>query len=535
MPVQPTYPGVYIVEDPSPVRTIMGVSTGTTAFIGPALQGPMNNFQMVTSWPDYVSQFGGITHDSQMSAAVNLYFLNGGQLALVVRVGSAAATAAVNLPDGTGANAVTLTATSPGSWANSLRVRVDSTNVRPLSVSETTASVQLWNLTVHDTSTGAVERYTNISTDRTSPQSATSQLANSRLLQVTAVGPTPPSDHKAPAAGGGVWDTTAANAASTGVTTPGSAGAPQISDYIPAASTGQGLYALDKADIVNILCLPDVCAGIFDVDSAKNINLKTDALDVCLVYCQKRRAMLILDPFPEWSSVDQARTRAMQSPLVTGSVEDAAVYFPWLAVADLVSGVLVPRPPSGAVAGVWARTDVNRGVWKAPAGMDDGVLVGVQDLTVGLIDATIGELNPLGVNCLRRLPLRGPVVWGARTIAGADDSRSQWKYVPVRRLALFVEESLYRGTQWVVFEPNDEPLWSQIRLNIGAFMDGLFRQGAFAGSNRRDAYLVKCDAENNPQIDIDHGIVNIVVGFAPLKPAEFVLLHIQQLSPLTHT
>jgi len=145
-------------------------------------------------------------------------------------------------------------------------------------------------------------------------------------------------------------------------------------------------------------------------------------------------------------------------------------------------------------------------------------------------DLENGRLNPLGVNCLRSFPVIGPVAWGARTMRGADVLTDQWKYLPVRRLALFIEESLYRGTQWIVFEPNDEPLWSSIRLNVGAFMNSLFRQGAFQGRTPRDAYLVKCDAQNNPQNDIDRGIVNILVGFAPLKPAEFVIIHIQQLA-----
>jgi Bacteriophage tail sheath protein len=151
-------------------------------------------------------------------------------------------------------------------------------------------------------------------------------------------------------------------------------------------------------------------------------------------------------------------------------------------------------------------------------------------LTVKLTDGENGQLNPLAVNCLRAFPVIGRVVWGARTLRGADQLASEWKYLPVRRLALFIEESLFRGTQWVVFEPNDEPLWAQIRLNVGAFMQGLFRQGAFQGSSPREAYFVKCDKETTTQNDIDQGIVNIVVGFAPLKPAEFVVIKIQQIA-----
>jgi phage tail sheath protein FI len=147
-----------------------------------------------------------------------------------------------------------------------------------------------------------------------------------------------------------------------------------------------------------------------------------------------------------------------------------------------------------------------------------------------LTDEENGQLNPLGINCLRAKVPVGPVVWGSRTLQGNDQLASEWKYIPVRRTALFIEESLYRGTQWVVFEPNDEPLWAQIRLNVGAFMHNLFRQGAFQGRTPRDAYFVKCDKETTTQNDINLGIVNIVVGFAPLKPAEFVIIKIQQIA-----
>jgi hypothetical protein len=184
--------------------------------------------------------------------------------------------------------------------------------------------------------------------------------------------------------------------------------------------------------------------------------------------------------------------------------------------------------PCGAVAGIMARTDANRGVWKAPAGIE-ATITGADELTVKLTDEENGLLNPIGVNCLRSFPNLGRVVWGARTLRGADQLSDDYKYVPVRRLALYIEESLFRGTQWVVFEPNDEPLWAQIRLNVGAFMQRLFRQGAFQGTSPREAYLVKCDSETTTQDDINRGIVNIVVGFAPLQPAEFIIIHIQQI------
>uniref|UniRef100_UPI00258BFE17 phage tail sheath family protein n=1 Tax=Accumulibacter sp. TaxID=2053492 RepID=UPI00258BFE17 len=181
------------------------------------------------------------------------------------------------------------------------------------------------------------------------------------------------------------------------------------------------------------------------------------------------------------------------------------------------------------MAGIYARTDSQRGVWKAPAGIE-AVLNGVAQLDSKLTDAENGVLNPLAINCLRTFPVYGGVAWGARTLVGADQMASEWKYVPIRRLALMLEESLFRGTKWVVFEPNDEPLWAKIRLNVGAYMNSLFRQGAFQGATPKEAYFVKCDGETTNQDDRNKGIVNIQVGFAPLKPAEFVVISIQQIA-----
>lgn len=238
--------------------------------------------------------------------------------------------------------------------------------------------------------------------------------------------------------------------------------------------------------------------------------------------------MLIVDPSPAWNEPDDVINGL--GAHVTRSA-NAALYFPRIRVSDpLKENRLETFAPSGAVAGVIARIDAQRGVWKAPAGQE-ATLNGVSELTVRLTDGQHGLLNPIGVDCLRTFPIAGRVVWGARTLVGADELASQWAYLPVRRTALFIEESLFRGTQWVVFEPNDEPLWSQIRLNVGAFMNGLFRKGAFQGTTPAQAYFVKCDRESNPQEDIDRGIVNIIVGFAPLKPAEFVIISIQQLRP----
>lgn len=285
----------------------------------------------------------------------------------------------------------------------------------------------------------------------------------------------------------------------------------------------EGLFALEKADLFNLLCLPPYTS---------TNDVTPSLVSQAAAYCKKRRAMLLVDPPSSWASKDTAKNQFTDTTTdyIGTRSNYAALFFPRLRQPNPLRDNQVEEfVPCGAVAGVFARTDAQRGVWKAPAGQDAS-LVGVPQLSVPLTDDENGELNPLGINCLRAFPVIGRVVWGARTLEGADRLASEWKYIPVRRLALFIEESLYRGTQWVVFEPNDEPLWAQIRLNVGAFMQNLFRQGAFQGKTPREAYFVKCDKETTTQNDINLGIVNILVGFAPLKPAEFVIIKIQQMA-----
>jgi len=240
-----------------------------------------------------------------------------------------------------------------------------------------------------------------------------------------------------------------------------------------------------------------------------------------------KRAFYIVDIPPGVQREDQVRAWMADHDGLRS--RNAAVYFPRLQIADALNDFRARSVgPSGTLAGVYARTDASRGVWKAPAGIDARLLGAT--LQQQLTDRENGGLNPLGINILRTFPIFGNVAWGARTLEGADQQASEWKYIPIRRTALFIEESLFQALKWVVFEPNDEPLWSQIRLNVGAFMNDLFRQGAFQGSTPREAYFVKCDAESTTQNDIDRGIVNILVGFAPLKPAEFVVIKIQQIA-----
>lgn len=298
--------------------------------------------------------------------------------------------------------------------------------------------------------------------------------------------------------------------------------------YPTSQQLRDGMAALDRVDLFTLLCIPDAVRPKVDDPESPYYPDYQDIYTAAELLCRQRRAFLLLDPPPNVTDVDKAE--AWKSGVLQIRSDSAATYFPRLKMSDpLNPGSVRLHAPSGSMAGVMARTDANRGVWKAPAGIDASI-ANVFAPAVLLSDAEHGVLNPVGVNCVRKFPIYGSVAFGARTLAGSDAEASPWKYIPVRRTANYILEALRQGLTWVVFEPNDEPLWSQIRMNVGAFMQGMFRQGAFQGKSPRDAYLVKCDGESTPQSDINLGIVNVVVGFAPLKPAEFVFITLQQLA-----
>jgi phage tail sheath protein FI len=500
MTVPLTYPGVYIEEVPSGVRTITGVATSITAFVGRALRGTTNEPVPVFSFADYERAFGGLWDPSPMSFAVQQYFQNGGAQALIVRVHRNALTATVSLGlEGAVPGNLVLDAANPGSWGTKLTATV--------TYGSPALAAPLFNLTIEDTSSGAKEVFFNLSTSTSSPRYVDQVLAQSSVLARVngAVPATRPAEVSAAAF--------AAAATADGVDITAS----EVLTGGTLAAVKHGIYALDKTDIFNILCIPPYSetADVLAVDLAN-----------AYIYVHDRRAILLIDPGATTDTVAKAQTELGGLT----KTENAAYYFPRIIAPNaLRENKLQGFAPCGAVAGVLARTDTTRGVWKSAAGID-AVINGALTLATKLTDGENGLLNPLGVNCLRDFPVYGRVVWGSRTLKGADQMASEWKYLAVRRTALFLEESLYRGTQWVVFEPNDEPLWAQIRLNIGAFMQNLFRQGAFQGTSPRDAYFVRCDSSTTTQTDINNGVVNIIVGFAPLKPAEFVVLKLQQIA-----
>ncbi len=527
MPVAVSYPGVYVEELPSGVRTITGVATSITAFLGRTAMGS-DEPTLITSFGDFERQFGGLDPAYPLGYSVSDFFRNGGARAVIVRLYKPKSGEGVNNAAKISLTNLELVAASAGSWGNGLRVRVDDKVSEDVATRHGLAKTDLFNLTVRSGS-GAIETFLNLSV-KESPRRVDRVLANeSALLRVapstTLPGTSVPPKHGDPGEGKTIWTD---DAASTPVATAGQASNSEPLDaaaYQGSEADKTGLYALKKTDLFNLLCIPpDTREG----DTPKDVY--SSALD----FCVQRRAMLIVDAPAAWDAANDivANNNAALTELgLTGErARNAALFFPRLRQPDPKrDGQLDTFAPSGAIAGLMARTDTNRGVWKAPAGVD-AALSGVQGLSVSLTNEENGLLNPLGVNCLRSFPIIGTVAWGARTMRGADLLADEYKYIPVRRTALYIEESLYRGLQWVVFEPNDEPLWAQIRLNAGAFMHNLFRQGAFQGSSPRDAYFVKCDKDTTTQNDINLGIVNVVVGFAPLKPAEFVIIKLQQMA-----
>lgn len=490
MPITTTYPGVYIEELPSQVRTITGVATSIAAFIGWAPQGSTTAPTLVLSWSDFNRQFGGLDSRSYLGYSVSQFFQNGGQQAYIVRVAASDShTASVTL------GSLTISANSPGDWANSYSI-----GIKQPSGGTGRFRVQLLYTPTASATPTVIESFESLSL--TTPDSLGRYVVDvinnqSNYLTASVSGTTEPTTGTSALAGG----------------KPGTLLAPSTSTSTGGAfetAVGTAVSLLDQVDLFNLLCVPG--------------EITTTTLSTLEQYCEGRMAFLIADSDPGITDY----TKLENGSGLSGT--NSAFYFPWVNAPDPLSlNAIRPYPPCGFVAGIYASTDASRGVWKAPAGTETA-LTGVSGVTLTLTDAQNGVLNPVAVNCLRTFNIYGTVVWGARTTQGADEAGSQWKYVPVRRLALYLEASLQRALKWVVFEPNDDPLWAQIRLNVGAFLQTLFRQGAFQGTTPQQAYFVKCDGETTTSTDQDNGVVNIVVGFAPLKPAEFVIIQIQQMA-----
>jgi len=536
-----TYPGLYVEEVSSGVHTIAGASTSNTAFADVFARGPIDTPVEVTSWDDFERQFGGLRADSEASYAIQQYYLNRGQIAWVIRIGAGKPQTAALLVPAFGSpqwDAILVSAANPGAWGNNVQAAVaypDPTDTSFNLLVREVATVNGRQVILNS------ETFLNLNMAQGDAQYAPDVVNQaSRLVSLSDATTTPPtgSPPVAPLPVGSPPTspvfTSLAGGVDASVVNPATGGLLNGNDVANALlgalpydplTLGRkaGITSLDgiAPQIFNTLCLP-VAAKL----SANDLNAVYAG---AIQYCAAHRAMCIVD-IPE--SVDDLT--GMNAWLQAGALdklrhENAAVYFPRLTIPDALNQNR-PREvaASGTLAGVWARTDATRHLWKAPAGTEASLTNAT--LVATLTDLENGELNPLGINVLRTFPLYGPVSWGARTLFGADQQASEWKYIPVRRVALYIEESLVEGLKWVVFEPNDAPLWAQIRLNVGAFMQDLFRNGAFQGASPQEAYFVKCSKDTTTQQDIDRGIVNILVGFAPLKPAEFVVIKIQQIA-----
>lgn len=549
-------PGVFVQEESSGVKPIEGVGTSTACFLGAAPRGRPFYPTFVTSWSEYERLFGGLDKTADMPLAVYHFFLNGGKRAYIVRLlDPEAPTAKAELPI-EGEKTVTIRAAGAGKWTEkmSVQVRLSPAGGNPY-VPEPPEDPNadkkkkrekppppLFDFVVYDRDEDGkkIEREVlprlGIKEDG---ERFYASLINrdSRFIRVELPEvPKPPSDPNAPNAPNApaklpdfpevkftlkeekddvtekpVWRVEAPLEG-------GDDGDPN--QVFVVTTIKQGLASLNPIDDINMLVLP----GVFENTLvAAGIDYVTNRRDLIYIIDSKG------DSRNRTSRTDQIELVKANLRGLTPKDSHAALYFPWIEIADpysKISGATRFAPPSGAIAGLYARTDNRRGVWKAPAGTEASIL-GAVGLAVEVTDNDQEDLNPIGVNCLRQFPDAGIVCWGSRTIATRQDP--EYRYVPIRRFAMFLAKSLYRGTQWVVFEPNDEPLWSAIRFNLNAFMLRQFRAGSLQGGKPEEAYFVKCDAENNPQASIDAGEVHITVGFAPLKPAEFVIIHLTQM------
>lgn len=522
MPVSTSYPGVYVEELPSGQRTIVGVATSVTAFVGRTRRGTTDDLIVCHSFADFERQCGGLWSPSELGHAVAQFFGAGGSHAIISRVATGATIADVAITATDAGADFELAAANPGSWGSALRVTVSHGTTGEIDATPDADTFHLTILEVDPARDAAALAMPNGTAEETARRNAA--LAAAVLVTETFVSVSV--EPSAPRWIGRILEQQSnlvrlVNASADrpveitreafGTAVDG--GASSVADQTTA------LRRLDGADVVNLVCIPPPTATT-DVTLA--------VWSEALALCQRRRAVLLIDPPVGWTTAANAAALAggydaLRSP-------NAAYYWPRVEMSDaLQQGRTRPFAPCGVVAGTIARIDASRGVWKAPAGIE-AVLPGVRRVAIEVTDADSGTLNERGVNALRDLPPVGAVIWGARTARGADTLVSEWKYLSVRRLALYMEESLFRGTQWAVFEPNDAPLWGQMRVAVGAFMQDLFRKGAFAGAKASDAYYVHCDASTTTEGDRERGVVNVVIGFAPLRPTEFVVLKFKQIA-----
>ncbi|WP_055604138.1 phage tail sheath subtilisin-like domain-containing protein [Streptomyces aureus] len=519
----PTYlsPGVYVEEVASGSRPIEGLGTSVAAFVGLAPAGPLNEPVLVTNWSQYVASFGDFTDGYYLAHSVYGFFNNGGTAAYVVRVGggdaqgatravgSAAASAAA-APQLVAGEAVALgtfkvAAITAGSEADgALTVEVQDVEGEAerfkLVVKDGEKVVESFDASAKKSARNYVvaqvkQRSKTIVLEEAA---AAGQLARPEAQSVTLAPPA-----RTPAR---------VDAGADG------AAALESGQFIGDSADRTGFGGLEAYDEINMVAVPDLMAayqqGLIDLEQVKAVQIGL------IAHCELMGdRMAILDPPPSLNARD---VRKWRQEIAGYDSPYAALYYPWIKAFDPASGQTRVVPPSGHMAGVWARNDAERGVHKAPA---NEIVRGAVDLELQITRGEQDLLNPIGVNCIRAFPGRGIRVWGARTLA----SDPAWRYLNVRRYFNYLEESILVGTQWVVFEPNDPSLWARIRRNISAFLVNEWRQGALFGQRAEDAFYVKCDAETNPPESVDLGRVVCEIGIAPVKPAEFVVFRLAQI------
>ena len=505
----PTYlsPGVYVEEVEAGSRPIEGVGTAVAAFVGLAAQGPFNTPTLVTNWGQFTQTFGDFVENSYLAHAVYGYFLNGGGTCYVVRIGGDGASGdkKKELPAGSQATlgGYRVTALEGDSQGKGSEITIEVADPGGENLPEDSFKL------VVKRGNKVEETYDRVTTKRGKDNVVTVVKEKSKLITIeeTATGAELAKPEK-----GSVSLQPSAPAAPTPARL-------EADDYVGDVAQRTGFGGLEAVDEITMLAVPDLMSayqqGAIDLEGVQAVQLGM------IAHCELMGdRMAILDPPPglKPQQIKEWRTDG-------GGYDSkyAALYYPWPKVFDPSTGRNIHVPPSGHLAGIWARNDDTRGVHKAPA---NEVIRGAVALETQITKAEHDLLNPLGVNCLRSFPGRGLRVWGARTLS----SDPAWRYLNVRRLFNYLEESILNGTQWVVFEPNDDALWARIRRTLGAFLVTEWRKGALFGLTPDEAYYVKCDRETNPAEAIDAGQVVCEVGVAPVKPAEFVIFRLAQFS-----
>lgn len=506
-------PAVYVEEVSSGSKPIEGVGTSTGAFVGLAERGPIDKAELITSWTQYQEIFGGLIANGLLPWAVFHFFNEGGTKCWVVRtcthtenVPDAVIADGITLNDSDGKKSILVEPKTPGTWAQKYRVFIsDGSDNLPSDKKQPKFKLSVQKeITRNNTKAWIdVEVFDNLEMD--SAEDVVNKTSNFVKIETDGW-----NDGEA-ITGSGIRpiNSNPDNVAKFLNGNDGNSRELQVPDLIGDNSSRVGLHAFDVVDDINIVAIPDGEG-------------RTAIMSEGMTYCENRGDCFFVADAME----NQTPTEILETKLLKYSSSFGALYYPWISVTDQLDprGGTILIPPSGSVAGIISRTDVARGVHKAPAGISEGKVRGARDLEKVLSKGEHDLLNNPGINVIRQFPGAGIVVWGARTVA-AD---AEWKYINVRRLFLMVEESIYKGTQWVVFEPNDSTLWAKVKRNITAFLTNVWREGALFGSTPDEAFFVKVDAENNPPSVRDAGRLIIEVGIAPVKPAEFVIIRIQQ-------